>query len=194
MYHGAMSAMHASRGTETRKILLTSAQKLFAEQGVEATSPRQVLEDSGVGQGSLYHHFPTKHDLAQAAIELTATASLDNARGSLHGPGTPLERLRNYLTRPRDAVAGCRVGRLTSDATVMASEGLQKPVRDYFVTLIDLVADVFQDDGATPDHARKQAITVVAVLQGGYVLSRALGDPELMNNAVTGLLDLVDNS
>ena len=192
MYHGVMNAIHASPGADARERLLASAQKLFAEQGVEATSPRQVLEDSGVGQGSLYHHFPTKRDLAQAAIDLTADASLDNARLSLTGSGTPLERLRNYLTRPRDAVAGCRVGRLTSDATVMASEDLQHPVRDYFVTLIDLVTDVLLDHGSTPERARDQAITAVAVLQGGYVLSRAVGDPELMRRAVAGLLDLIE--
>lgn len=192
MYYGLMNATYANPGVDARERLLASAQKLFAEQGVEATSPRQVLQDSGVGQGSLYHHFPTKHDLAQAAIDLTAAASLDNARASLMGEGAPLERLTKYLTRPRDAVAGCRVGRLTSDATVMASEDLQRPVNDYFVALIDLVTDVLLDHGVTPESARDQAITAVAVLQGGYVLSRAVGDPELMRSAVAGLLALIE--
>jgi hypothetical protein len=32
---------------------------------------------------------------------------------------------------------------------------------------------------------------VVAVIQGGYVLSRALGDPGPMDRAVSGLLDLL---
>lgn len=193
MYDGGVKTNYQYRGVDAREMLVASAQKLFAEQGVEATSPRQVLEDSGVGKGSLYHHFPTKRDLAYAAIDRMSVASLDNARSVLMSSGTPFERLSAYLTKPRDAVAGCRVGRLTSDATVMASDELQQPVHDYFTHLIDLVAEVFVEAGATPKRARERAITAVAVIQGGYVLSRALDDPDLMSRAVTGFLDLIED-
>ncbi len=192
MYDGKMKTKHPFRGIDARELLVASAQKLFAKQGVEATSPRQVLEDSSVGKGSLYHHFPTKHDLAQAAIDQTTAASLENARSSLMGTGAPQERLREYLTRPRDAVAGCRVGRLTSDPMVMASGELRQPVRDYFAGLIELVTAVLLDAGVAQARARERAITAVAVIQGGYVLARALDDAELMENAVAGFLDLVE--
>jgi len=41
---------------------------LLAERGFEATSPTMVLQRSGIGHGSLYHHYRGKEDLALDAI------------------------------------------------------------------------------------------------------------------------------
>lgn len=191
MYYDSMDTRQAGRGAETKERLLAAAQELYWQQGVAATTPRQVLQRSGVGQGSLYHHFPAKRDLAETAIGRTAEATLDGARAALEGSGTAMERLHEYLARPRDATAGCRVGRLTSDPTVMSDAGLREPVREYFVKLVDLIAGAFTEDGTAPDVARQRAMTAVAVIQGGYVLSRALDSPAPMQEAVAGLLDLL---
>jgi TetR/AcrR family transcriptional regulator, transcriptional repressor for nem operon len=40
-----------------RDALLKSAKKLLWERGFEATSPRDIQDASGAGQGSFYHHF-----------------------------------------------------------------------------------------------------------------------------------------
>ena len=40
--------------------------RLFLSQGFEATSMEQVRQAAGVSNGSLYHHYPTKNDLARA--------------------------------------------------------------------------------------------------------------------------------
>ena len=187
-------ARETGRGARTRERLVSAAQDLYAERGVAATTPRQVWEHSGVGQGSLYHHFPTKHALAVAAISRTGEQTLAKARADLDGTEPALERLAGYLSRPRDAVAGCRVGRLTSDPMVMAEPELQEPVRDYFTGLIDLVTELFVETGASGETARRRAMVAVAIIQGGYVLSRALDDPTPMETAVAGFLDLVASS
>src|SRR5690606_11524570 len=108
--------------TDTRARLVAAAQELFWAQGVGATSPRQVLAASGVGQGSLYHHFPTKHDLAAAAVHATTTAALDAARRDLDADGTAVARLVRYLERRRPALAGCR-GRSEEQTSEIQSRG-----------------------------------------------------------------------
>lgn len=55
----------AARGN--RAALLASARRLFAEQGY-AVPLTVVAKDAGVGQGSLYRHFPTREDLAAAVV------------------------------------------------------------------------------------------------------------------------------
>src|SRR5207247_2156329 len=97
------------------------------------------------------------------------------------------ERMRAYLARPRDAVAGCRIGRLTSDEAVMTDGELQKAVRGYFTQILELATEVFEQAGASPETALRRATTAVAVIQGGYVLSRALEDPAPMQQATAGL-------
>ena len=48
----------------TRELLIDTMKQLLWERGYDATSPNQVLERSGVGKGSFYHHFKGKKDLA----------------------------------------------------------------------------------------------------------------------------------
>jgi AcrR family transcriptional regulator len=181
-----------SRGSATRERLVKAAQELIWEQGVTATTPRQVWERSGTGQGSLYHHFPSKHDFALAAIRRTEQDMLDRARSALAASEAPDKRVRGYLSRSRDAVAGCRIGRLTSDQAVMTDRELKEPVRNYFAELLDLLAGAFEEAGVSPETARRRATTAVAVIQGGYVLSRALDDPAPMKEATEGLIELLE--
>lgn len=179
------------RASDARERLVRAAQDLYAANGVAATTPRQVLARSGVGQGSLYHHFPSKHDLAAVAVGRTAEQTLRSAAELLTGDVPARRRIVSYLRRDRDAVAGCRVGRLTADPLVMADDELHGPVSAYFSALIELVTDAFVEDGSTPEAARDRATTAVAVIQGGYVLSRALGDARHLRRAVEGLVALL---
>ncbi|MFC7876694.1 TetR/AcrR family transcriptional regulator [Isoptericola sp. NPDC057391] len=180
--------------TDARDRLVAAAQEMFAAQGVGATSPRQVLAASGVGQGSLYHHFPTKHDLAAAAVGATVDSALTAARHDLEGSTPALDRVVAYLERPRDALAGCKVGRLTSDQAVMDDDGLRDVVTAYFVRLLDAVAATLRESGLPDDAARDRAHAAVAIVQGGYVLARATGDPDAMRAAVRGFVTLLTDA
>lgn len=180
--------------TGARERLVAAAQELFSAQGVGATSPRQVLAASGVGQGSLYHHFPTKQDLAAAAVDATTTAGLDAARRDLAAGGTPVERLVRYLERPRPALAGCKVGRLVSDQAVMDDPALAAEVRGYFAGLVGLVTAVLVEGGLPDDAARDRALAAVAIVQGGYVLARALDDPDALSAAARGFVALLETA
>ena len=179
---------------DARTTLVQIAQRLFAERGVGATSPRQVLAASGVGQGSLYHHFPTKHDLTLAAVGATVDEALTSAMQALAADSPALERVVSYLDRPRDALAGCKVGRLTSDQAVMDDPDVRTVVGVYFTRLLDAVQRVLTESGLPADLARDRAHAAVAVVQGGYVLARATGDPDAMRSAVRGLAHLLTAS
>ncbi len=165
------------------------------ERGYADTSPRDVRERSGVGQGSLYHHFPTKRDLAVAALERNV-ADLLPAASELEGPGDPLARIEAYLMRPRDPLKGCKVGRMTQDPQVREDPVLLAPVSRAFAQIHRSWAAVLRQAVAAgqlrqdldPDRL---AHTLMAVLQGGYVLAIAQQDPAPFDDARQGALDLL---
>jgi TetR/AcrR family transcriptional regulator, transcriptional repressor for nem operon len=182
----------------TRDRLVESARQLLWERGYGATSPRAVLERSGVGQGSLYHHFRGKAELAIAAIDRTALELTETADRYLdpEGPGTAVERLTAWLGRERDVLAGCPIGRLTADRDVVADDRLRRPVERTLAAVRGRVAQVLaqgQERGELPADLDVEdvAATMVAVLQGGYVLARAAGSPEPFHRAARGALDLL---
>lgn len=50
----------------TRERLLAAAARVFLQHGVGAAAMDLVRQEAGVSNGSLYHHFPTKAQLADA--------------------------------------------------------------------------------------------------------------------------------
>src|SRR3984885_3276566 len=117
-----------STEVETREQLIESTRELLWERGYVGTSPRAIQRRSGAGQGSMYHHFDGKHDLALAAIERNAADLVARAEADLAGPGSVTERVGGYLRRERAALRGCPVGRLTMDPDVMDDQELRRPV------------------------------------------------------------------
>ena len=61
-----------ARVDDARTRLIESTQELLWERGYTGTSPKAIQALAGVGQGSMYHHFEGKADLARAAIRATA--------------------------------------------------------------------------------------------------------------------------
>ncbi len=185
-----------SRVMESRERLVQSMSELMWERGYAATSPREVRERSGVGQGSMYHHFPSKRDLALAALERNCADLVPATQQLLRGPGDPLERLTAYLTRPLPALKGCKVGRMTQDPLVAADPALLKPIAAAFATVHDALAGVIRDaielgqldPGLDPDRL---AYLLTATIQGGYVLAIAAQDPAPSEEARAGALDLL---
>jgi AcrR family transcriptional regulator len=56
----------AEAADETRRRLVQATFALHSEQGVAATSMKQIAERAGVSVGTVYHHFPTYEDAVQA--------------------------------------------------------------------------------------------------------------------------------
>lgn len=66
------------RGLPTDELLLVTAEQLFAKQGYEAVSTKQLAAEAGVTIGALYHHFPSKQ-----AVYDAVTARAFSRKGEL---------------------------------------------------------------------------------------------------------------
>jgi AcrR family transcriptional regulator len=179
---------------DSRTKLLDAAKQLVWERGVEATSPNMLLSCSGVGQGSLYHHFGSKAAWAGAAISSLAadlTAETDELF-SAHATGP--DQLRAYLSKPRGALDGCRLGRLAFDPEIRSNDALRAPIGAYFEHLRALLRPAVRATGAVDDvegDVEGAVEAICAVVQGGYVTSRLSDDAAALERACRGLLTLL---
>jgi AcrR family transcriptional regulator len=180
----------------TSERLIDATRELLWERGYVGTSPKAILERADAGQGSMYHHFRGKPDLALAAIRRTAEEMRTAVAGVLDGPGTPYERIEAYLRRERDVLRGCPVGRLTMDPDIVASEELRAPVEETLGWVRERIAAIVEE-GKEQGHfapgldGAEIAAAVLATVQGGYVLARASGSPAAFDAGVRGLLSLL---
>src|ERR1700682_5960805 len=97
--------------------LVKAAKKLMWERGYESVSPRDLLEESGAGQGSLYHHFKGKMDLASVALGEVSDEMRELARETVGTDGSALDRVFRFLDVSRARLKGCRMGRFASAAS-----------------------------------------------------------------------------
>ncbi|MER6618323.1 TetR/AcrR family transcriptional regulator [Streptomyces xantholiticus] len=183
----------------TPERLVEATRELLWERGYVGTSPKAIQQRAGAGQGSMYHHFTGKPDLALAAVRRTAEELRAAAGTSLDRPGTAYERIAGYLLRERDVLRGCPVGRLTMDPDVIADDRLRAPVDETLDWLRGRLAEIVEQGQARGELSGALvpadiAATIVATLQGGYVLARASGSTAAFDAAVRGVLSLLDPS
>ncbi len=192
-----MSEPATTRGRETRERILLSAARLFHAQGVAATSVDEVLAAAGAGKGQLYRYFASKEELTAAVVDHQLVRYLGPQRERLEG----LERwedLEAYfddlLAGHREAglVGGCPVGSLALELTGQ-DEGLRRRLAEELqgwraslaTGLRRLVARDELRGGTPPEHL---AASLLASIQGAYLVSTVEGDPEVMHDALQAAL------
>jgi AcrR family transcriptional regulator len=176
--------------------LVTATQDLLWERGYVATSPRAIQQRAQAGQGSMYHHFSGKAELAAAAVRRSAEEMKAEVAPIFDGPGGAIERIGAYLLRERDVLKGCRIGRLTQDPEIMAHPKLREPIEEMFQWLRGRIAAIVLEGQTSGELAptvppEQIAAAICAVLQGSYVLARAQSSPAPFDEAIEGALGLL---
>jgi TetR/AcrR family transcriptional regulator, transcriptional repressor for nem operon len=174
-----------------REALIDATATLLWQQGYESTSPAAILSTSGSGQGSMYHHFAGKKALAIAAMERhEAVLWARSAELLASEEVSPLDAIEVWLKASRDALLGCRLGRLANEQSVRSDIELRAPLERYFCRLHARVSELLgsarrRGELNTTIKSKQLASMLVAVVQGGYVLSMATNDPKHMAAATS---------
>jgi TetR/AcrR family transcriptional repressor of nem operon len=183
-----------------RNQLVEATKELLWEVGYEAMSPRDIQTRSAARPGSLYHHFPSKLAIAEVALSEVAAEEIAGLEEMFSADTPPLEAVRRYLLLQRDAFRGCRLGRLVHEASI-GHEELRRPAAAYFDAVRNHIARSLAQAqsegifGAGPGpnlDPENLAVTLTALVQGGYVLARTFRDETLMRRAAEGALALIE--
>jgi AcrR family transcriptional regulator len=174
----------------TREKILGATKELLWERGFDAMSPRDVMRRSGAGQGSLYHHFAGKFDLACAALAEMAEEEAATIDAIFDLAKPPLTRIDNYLSRERDALRGCRLARLSNELAIEQPEfraAIAKFLERIEASLANALREARKQGDIPADIDDKMlAAMFLAVVEGGYVLARAHWDADRMSWALEG--------
>lgn len=178
-----------------REQLVEATKELLWEIGFEAMSPRDIQTRSAARPGSLYHHFPSKLALAGEAMGELAEADIKRVNEIFETDAPPMHTLESYLLAKRDAIRGCRFGRLAYEASIQHEE-LREPVAALFDAVRTNLAATLtraQADGTLRPNVdpNKLAVTLLATVQGASVLARSYQDESIARQAMEGALSLL---
>ncbi|MFJ8082107.1 TetR/AcrR family transcriptional regulator [Streptomyces sp. NPDC096205] len=184
-----MDGTKQQRRGNTRQRIQDVALELFAEQGYEKTSLREIAERLAVTKAALYYHFKTKEEIVVSIFEDLTQPIGDLIEWGAQQPPT-LETKHELVRRYSAALAGAApLFRFMQEnqATVRDLQ-IGETFKDRMRALRDIVIDP-----AAPLVDQVRCVSAIFTLHAGmFFLQDLEGDPEDKRRAVLEVaMDLV---
>ena len=112
---------------ETVRKILDTAERLFIEMGYDRTSLQEIIDETGLSKGAIYHHFASKEDIFYAVCDRIGQRNGEVLSQVRDAPGlNGLEKLRamfkTSLQPERQAKMFCMMPYLMDNARFLATE------------------------------------------------------------------------
>jgi AcrR family transcriptional regulator len=184
------------KSVPTRDRLIHSAMFLFWDRGFAGTSMADLLSHASVNSGSFYHFFESKEALLKAVLE----EYLKSLRPQVVDPAfqytrDPLERIFAILAGYRGRILqtncqyGCPLGRLALEIDPENRPAHQLIARNFqgWIGAVRECLEESREDLPAGQDLDVLATYVLAVMEGGVMLSRSYGDVAPFDSAVAQL-------
>jgi AcrR family transcriptional regulator len=182
------------RSRDTRSRLRQLALKLFAEQGYEKTSLREIAEQLGVTKAALYYYFKSKEDIVRSLVE-DYVADLDEliawAKAQPRTPDTRAEIVRRYL---HIVATGAEVFRmLHQNQAAVSGLANAKERGELFKERMDALVELLTEPGASlRDQIRAASCLMSVSFCCMHYQDRASSPAELEAAILDVALELAD--
>jgi AcrR family transcriptional regulator len=197
MDHTIGSTAHEhEHGRDTRSRLREVALQLFAEQGYEKTSLREIAERLGVTKAALYYYYPSKEDIVRSLVE-DYVGKLDElidwAKSQPFAGSTKAELIRRYL----DIVAnGAEVFRmLQQNQAAVSGLASAKERGELFRGRMDALVDLLTGPDASLRDQVRASSCLMSISIGCMHYQQRAEDPAELHAAILDVaMELVDTS
>jgi len=163
----------------TRSRLVAATNELFRRRGFNATALKDVTTAAEATTGSLYHFFPGgKAQLAEAVITESGLAYQQLFEIIADDAADPATAIADFFDGAAEVLAStdyidvCPIGTVAREVA-STDDTLRLATARVFDGWIDAAAKRFTAAGLAADTAHSLAATVVAALEGGFILARA---------------------
>jgi AcrR family transcriptional regulator len=179
---------------DTRGRIQSVALELFAEQGYDKTSLREIAERLDVTKAALYYHFKSKEDIVTSLVEDYFTAMDELVTWGKTQPNTPESRaevLRRYYSIVAGAGEVFRM--LQHNQASVNSLAHSKNRSQLFRERMDALVGLLTEPDAPLASQLRAAVALASVSFGCMFYSDRATDPaELQTTVLDIAFELID--
>jgi AcrR family transcriptional regulator len=188
----------------TRERIMDSSAELFRRQGYTGTGVKQIVSDADAPFGSLYHFFPGgKEQLGEEVIRWSGAMYIQLfASIALQAPDV-LTAVGEFFSgagqtlRDTDYADACPIATIALE-TASTNEQLRKATAEVFDSWINAATRYLETAGIPGGDAHALAFSMLSLLEGAFIFSRAMRSTEPMQiagaSAVAAVRAAIENA
>ena len=173
-----------TRSDSRKEEFLDLAEELFADLGYENTSVDRLISGLGVSKGAFYHHFKSKSDLLDAALERLLLGAEAQLKEVLAAKAPALEKLQKFIVTldsatKQNRMSSLQIGEfLLQDANAVLLVRHRRAARDRFVPVLTTIIE--QGVGEGDFHLDNPQLVAQVVWEIGEAMEEALARPLIL--------------
>ena len=176
-----------TKGEETRQFIIEKSAALFNTKGIAATAMSDIMEATKLSKGSLYVHFENKDVLAGAVVDHNLEFVETKLMTALGMQRTAKAKLFAYIDVLKDAVNSPLKGGCPMLNFGMEVDDTNYPIKGKVHAMIEKAGNTISDvikygikrgEFKTNLNAREFATMMLAMIEGGIMMSRVAGTNE----------------
>ena len=90
------STIDIRKKADKRELILSVAQKRFAQYGFHKTTIDEIASDVRISKGLIYHYFPSKEDIFYLVLERESVIIVEEIQQAVGNAGTTQEKLAAF--------------------------------------------------------------------------------------------------
>ena len=151
---------------ETVRKILDTAERLFIEKGYDHASLQEIIEETGLSKGAIYHHFASKEEIFYSVCDRIGQRNAEillkvRDNSALNG----LEKLRTIfkvsLQPERQAKMFCMMPYLLDNSKFLATE-MQSIFREVAPDFVEpIICQGIADGSIRTDHPKELAEALI---------------------------------
>ena len=181
----------------TKERILDATAELFRRYGFTGTGLKQVVASANAPFGSLYHFFPGgKVQLGDEVVRRSGLMYEELVDGVWRQAADPIAGLEDVfmgaaeVLKETDFADACPIATVALEVA-STNETLRQATADVFESWIDTATERLRDAGVPAGQARDLALVTIELLEGAFILCRAMRTTEPLEAACAAATRLV---
>ncbi|AMP99613.1 TetR family transcriptional regulator [Pedobacter cryoconitis] len=194
-----------TKAERTRNFIIESTAVIFNKKGYAGTSLSDLTKATGLTKGSIYGNFENKEEVAVAVFDYNYSRVANLTSQEVNRATTCYDKLMAYVRVYQKIIketmnrGGCPVLNTATEADD-TNELLRKRAADVVLNwegnLTAIIKKgILKKEFKTNIDPRKTALSIIALIEGGIMISNITGDVtsmDLILNTVETLIDQIE--